>query len=282
MSQLALKISLDDCLRSSSPCIVGVVNITPDSFSDGGKYLNSDKAIEHALQLLADGATWIELGAESTRPSSQRLESKQELERLLPVVEALSERCILAVDTYHAETAEQCLMRGVKIINDVSALRADVEMAKTIANYCSWLVLMHSKEHGKDPHATQSECEYVDLVAEVISFLEERIEHAVKAGIARSRIIIDPGMGAFLSPNPKYSFEMLARYDQLVQKFPDLACMVATSRKGFLGGALSDRDALSQMSSLIAVQNGAKVIRTHNVKMCVEFVNLWRRTHSRS
>ena len=252
--------------------LMGILNITPDSFSDGGNFLNTEDAINHAQELASDGADIIDIGGESTRPGSTAIES--DFLRIKDVVEVIAKQYVVSIDTFRPETAENCLKLGAKIINDISALRFAPTMADIIADYDSEVVLMYSKQDGQAPHATKDEKEYKNVILEIYDFLSSRIEYALSKGIKQSKIILDPGMGTFISPNPNYSWEVLSRLNELCQYFSDFRILIGTSRKGFLKTSTDNTEVASQLSSLIAVTKGAKIIRTHNVGMASKFCKI--------
>lgn len=261
------------------PIIIGVLNITPDSFSDGGYYLDERRAIQRAEELLEGGADVIEIGGESTRPGSTPISTDDEWKRIGSIVSSLARRCTLSIDTYKSDIARRALDHGAKMINDVSAFRADSNLAPTIAQYDAFAAVMYSKESGL-PHVTEMEPVYDDIVGEIRQFLAGRIEHATSAGIRRERIIVDPGLGRFLGSDPELSWTVLRELSRL----RDLGApiLVGTSRKGFLGGSLTDRDPLSQLSALGAWLNGADLIRTHDARMAQTFFDCWNRIQSTS
>ena len=193
--------ALTDFLASPAPWIMGVVNITPDSFSDGGHHLTPEAAVAQGLKLLADGADILDLGAESTAPGRQPIAPETEQTRLLPVVLALAAKGCLSIDTYRASTAARCLALGARIVNDVSALRADPDMARVVAEHRAVLVMMHAKD-GPLPHATDAPRHYRDVVAEIGNFLEARVEVALAAGIPPERLVLDPGARQLKSKYP--------------------------------------------------------------------------------
>lgn len=270
-----------------SPLIMGILNVTPDSFSDGGKFVNEDVAVARALQMVDEGADIIDIGGESSGPGSKDVSLEEELKRVIPAVKALKmallqtqqdtqKRSIISVDTYKAEVARQALEAGADMINDVTALRGDSKMAEVLAKYPHVpVVIMYSK----DPTArtTRENVQYDDVIATVRKFLEERVALGVKAGIERERFIIDPGMGAFLSGDPKYSLEILRR----LQEFSgmNLPVLIGASRKGFIGqvmGGLPVDQRLegSLACAAIAMQNGAKILRVHDVKETRKFATM--------
>jgi dihydropteroate synthase len=260
------------------PYIIGVLNVPPDSFSDGGKFSDPGEACKRADSLVKEGADIIEVGGESTRPGAKPVSAEEELERIGPVVKEFASSTYLSVDTYKASVARECLKNGARMINDISALRADSKMAATIEEYGAAAVLMYSKESGAHPHVTDSKKDFQDVVSEISQFLCERISYAVKCGIGKDRIIADPGMGRFISHDPKYSWELLRSFSELTKHGLEVPLLVATSRKGFLGRPLEERDPVSQLTSLFAVTQGASFVRTHNPKMMREFLDIWNNT----
>jgi dihydropteroate synthase len=243
----------------------GVVNVTPDSFSDGGKYLNPGVALSHARSLLADGADVIDVGAESTRPGATRISVAEEIDRLSPVVGALvTEGHRVSVDTMNAETAVAMLGLGVPIINDVSGGLADPDMLGVVADSGVTYVMMHWRGHSDtmDQHAT-----YNSVVAEVVEHLRGRIQAAIDAGIDKARIVVDPGFG--FSKTPEHNWDLIRGISDLVELgFPVLA---GVSRKRFIGGLfsgdheMSDRDDPSAMVGALLAKKGVSALRVHNV-----------------
>ncbi len=258
-------------LGARAPWLMGVVNVTPNSFSDGGRHLEPHAAIAHARQLLAEGAHLLDLGGESTAPGSRPITSDEELRRLEPVVRGLAHEAALSIDTYHAATAARCIALGAGIVNDVSALRADPEMAAVVRDLRPVLVMMHAKD-GPLPHATDRPVRYQDVVREVADWLKARVDAALAAGIDADQLVLDPGWGKFLSLDPADSWEMLARFDELVERLEPWPVLVGISRKGLFGVPLADRDPLSQFTALVAAQKGAALIRTHHVRMAAQFL----------
>jgi len=263
--------------------VMGILNVTPDSFSDGGKFLSRDHAVGHAIQMLDEGAHIIDIGGESTRPGAKVAESgvaaDEELARVMPVIEdILRERpgSILSVDTYKAEVARAAVSRGVEIINDVSALRWDRLMAATLADLGCGVVLMHTR--GR-PEGWRTLPPSPDIVAEVKNDLRGWSESAVAAGIERERIVLDPGFG--FGKNFEQNYPLLARLGELHELgFPLLA---GTSRKSFIGRTLAregkDASAEERLYGTLAtvtasVLAGAHVVRVHDVKPAVEAVKV--------
>ena len=260
-----------------NPQIFAILNLTPDSFSDGGKWNEESLAIDRARELICQGADAIDVGAEASGPNSKPVGSETERKRLLSLVSALSKELPICIDTYRAKTARLCLERGAQIINDISGLRHDKEMASTVAEFNAKIVIMHSKERGENPHVSKRAAVYKDIVLEISDFLKQRVDFALCAGVKQERIILDPGMGAFISNDPQDSWTLLARFSELVETLKPFPLMVAVSRKGFLGGELQERDAMSQLVSLLATNAGAKIIRTHAPKMTLDFIKVQER-----
>ena len=260
-------------LGAPAPWLMGVVNVTPDSFSDGGRHLAPDAAIAHGRRLLDEGAHILDLGGESTAPGSRPITCEEELLRIEPVVRGLAHGvAVVSIDTYHAATAARCIELGARIVNDVSALRADPEMAAVVRDLGPVLVMMHAKD-GPLPHATDRPVAYRDVIKEVGDWLMARVDVALDAGIDADQIVLDPGWGKFLSLDPAHSWEMLARFEEFVAQLAPIPVMVGISRKGFFGVPVAERDPLSQLTSLVAAEKGAALIRTHDVKMAAQFLD---------
>jgi dihydropteroate synthase len=256
---------------------MGVVNATPDSFTDGGRFLAAEAAIAHGRALLADGADLLDIGGESTAPGARPLEAGEELARIEPVVSALAPEAVLSVDTYHATTAARCLELGARMVNDVSALRADPALVDVVREHGCVLVMMHAKD-GPLPHATEAPRLYRDVVAEVGDFLERRADHAVMRGIPAERLVLDPGWGKFVSLDPQDSFRLLEQFARLTERFSPIPLLVGVSRKGFLGVPMADRDPVSQLAALLALERGARYARTHHARMMRQFIEAGRRS----
>lgn len=244
--------------------IWGVVNVTPDSFSDGGKYLDPDMALSHARSLLADGAHVVDVGAESTRPGATRISVAEEIDRLTPVVSALvADGHRVSVDTMNAETASAMIGLGVPLINDVSGGLADSDMLATIASSSATYVMMHWRSHSDtmDQHAT-----YNNVVAEVVEHLRGRIQAAIDAGIVRERIMVDPGFG--FSKDPDHNWELVRGISDVVGL--GVPVLAGVSRKRFIGALFSgdhemaDRDDPSAMVGALLAQRGVSALRVHN------------------
>lgn len=252
-------------LKQKRPLIMGILNLTPDSFSDGGKFNNPKKALKRAKEIEKEGADILDIGGQSTGPNSKNISSEEELKRVIPILKILRKhiKIPISIDTYKSEVARQALENGADLINDVTSLRGDKKMAKVIAKYDCPIILMYAK----DPSArtTIKNKKYKDVIKTIKDFLKSRIKYAKKAGI--KNIIIDPGMGHFVSALPRYSFEIINRLKELKSlKYPIL---IGISRKSFLGGELKDRDQKALPLTAIAVNHGASIIRTHNVKATI-------------
>jgi len=246
--------------------LMGVLNITPDSFSDGGHFLDSKAAHARALQMIQEGVDILDLGAESTRPGAQPITAKEELERLLPVVELLQKekRIPISIDTAKPEVAKKCLEAGADIINDVSGLkRSGVEMAKVVKKFGAGLVLMHSRG---TPETMQGLTDYKDLLAEILGELRDSIEIATKAGVEREQIVIDPGLG--FSKTAEQNLEILRN----LKAFQGLGfpVMLGPSRKSFIGHVtgreVGDREFGTAACVAMAVEQGVQILRVHEVK----------------
>lgn len=247
--------------------IVGVLNVTPDSYFDGGKWDGVDAAVRHAGELLQEGADIIDIGGESTGPGSKDVSVDEELARVIPVIDAILDaypHAVLSVDTYKATVAKAAIEHGAHMVNDVTAGRGDPEMFAVLSTFDVPIVLMYAKDGT--PRTTKEERDYDDVIVTISRFLTERIALSRSAGIAQERIIIDPGMGHFVSLNPEYSFEVLRRIGELTSIAP---VFVSPSRKSFLAGSEnlppSERLPATIVASAAAAKNGASYIRTHDV-----------------
>jgi dihydropteroate synthase len=245
------------------PRLMGVVNVTPDSFSDGGLYLDPEAAISHGVDLVEAGAAILDVGGESTRPGAEEVPLEEELRRVLPVVQGLAGlEAEVSIDTSKAPVAAAALDAGAVIVNDVTALRGDPEMAALCAERGATVVLMHMLG---SPRTMQEDPVYEDVVAEVKEFLTARLEAAVAAGIARERIWLDPGIG--FGKTAAHNLELLRRLSELVELGRPL--VVGTSRKSFIGrldgSSAGERLGGTIASSVLAAAAGAEVLRVHDV-----------------
>ena len=250
--------------------IIGVLNVTPDSFYDKGRFFDKEKALNHALDMAASGADIIDIGGESTRPGAEDMSVEEEIDRVIPVIRAVSKKTAvpISIDTRKAKVAGEALKAGASIVNDVSALRHDPAMAGVIAGLSAAVILMHMKG---SPKAMQIKPEYVDVVKEIISSLKESIGAAKEAGINEDNIIIDPGIG--FGKTLEHNLQILCRLDEFgILGYP--VC-VGTSRKSFIGKILGsddpgDRLAGTLATCAIAIMKGAKFLRVHDVKEAVQ------------
>jgi len=258
--------------------VMGILNVTPDSFSDGGEFFSLESALAQAEKMIAEGADIIDVGGESTRPGGAAIVSpEQELERVLPVISQLAKRTAvpISVDTTKAMVARAALDAGAAIVNDVSALRFDVQLADEVAKSGAGLVLMHSRGvpgamHGLPPVA--------DIIEEVTSSLRGSIKIAERNGVKRESIVIDPGIG--FGKSQDQNVELIAKLDQLINAFPEFPLLIGTSRKSFLGKLLTDSSGnpapsnerlnATLASVTAAILKGAHIVRVHDVKATVE------------
>jgi dihydropteroate synthase len=267
---------------------MGIVNVTPDSFSDGGKYLDPDAAVEHGLDLIREGAHILDIGGESTRPGAQPVSTEEELRRVLAVVEGLAgveSEAQISLDTSKAAVASAALAAGASMINDVTALRADPQMAAVVADSGADCCLMHMQG---DPRTMQENPNYDDVVDEVKAFLEQRLAFAVNAGIAEHKIMLDPGIG-FGKTDPQ-NLQLLARLDELTAL--GVPILIGTSRKGFIGRiitaarasdtpvAAQERLAGGLATCVMAYERGASVFRVHDVAPVADALTLTAATLS--
>ncbi|MET8573076.1 dihydropteroate synthase [Streptomyces sp. NPDC004783] len=260
--------------------VMGVVNVTPDSFSDGGRFFDTTAAIKHGLDLVAQGADLVDVGGESTRPGATRVDEDEELRRVVPVVRGLaSEGVTISVDTMRASVAEQSLAAGAALVNDVSGGLADPRMIPVVADADAPFVVMHWRGflEGGNIRGT-----YADVVTEVVDELRARVEAVMDGGIAADRIVVDPGLG--FSKDADHDLVLLAHLDRLLALGHPL--LVAASRKRFLGRVLAgpeatppparERDAATAAVSALAAQAGAWAVRVHEVRATADAVRVAR------
>jgi dihydropteroate synthase len=245
--------------------IMGVVNVTPDSFSDGGLFLDADAAVEHGLRLTAEGADILDIGGESTRPGADPVGEDEELRRVVPVIERLvrSGQARLSIDTTKAAVARAALAAGASLVNDVSALRFDPAMAGLVAETGAGCCLMHMLG---EPRTMQEDPRYGDVVSDVKSFLEERLAFAVAEGVDEERVWLDPGIG--FGKTVEHNLELLRRLDEIVAIGRPV--VVGTSRKSFLGKLAGGRAHGERLpgtiaTNVLALERGASVFRVHDV-----------------
>ena len=250
------------------PAVMGVVNVTPDSFSDGGAFLHPQAAIAEARGMLEEGAAIVDVGGESTRPGSDGVSLDEELRRVESVLEALFDAKV-SIDTSKAEVARRALAAGVDMVNDITALRADPELAGVVADSGACLCLMHMLG---EPRTMQDDPRYDDVVSEVAAFLEERLAFAVDAGIPEERVCLDPGIG--FGKSVEHNLELLARLDEIAALGRPV--LVGASRKRFLGRILGNEEALTGpvsagvAAAVMAFERGASIFRVHDVREHVE------------
>lgn len=254
--------------------VMGVLNVTPDSFSDGGEFFSPDRAIAHAEQMMAEGADIIDIGGESTRPGSEFVSEDEELRRVIPIIERVADTASvpISIDTTKAGVARGALAAGAEIVNDISGLRFDSVIADEVATAKAGLVLMHSRG---TPKTMQQLPPVDDIISEVINGLRQSLLVAEDRGVKRDAIAIDPGLGFGMTG--AQNVEVIAKLDQIVRAFPDLPLMIGPSRKSFIGklldGAAADKRLYGSIASVVAsVLNGAHIVRVHDVKAAVEAV----------
>jgi dihydropteroate synthase len=255
---------------------MGIVNVTPDSFSDGGRFAATEAAVAHALELARQGADILDVGGESTRPNAVPVDLEEELRRVVPVVRELATRMDLpiSVDTYKAETARQALEAGAHIINDITALRGDENMAEIVRTFGAGLVLMHMQG---TPQTMQQNPVYDDVTNDVAGFLEARLQAAADMGIAGSQVVLDPGVG--FGKTREHNLELLARLAEL-RRLGRPVCL-GVSRKGFMGRLL-DRPITERLAASLAAvcyamaQGAAQIVRVHDVTETRDAVRLFQ------
>lgn len=251
---------------------MGILNVTPDSFADGGLWTDPARAVDAALQMEAEGADLIDIGGESTRPGAASLPLETELARVMPVIEALAPRLRvpISIDTYKADVARRALGAGAAMVNDVSALRYDPTLAPVVAETGAALVLMHNRGRSRQMY---QEAAYDSVVADVVRELAERVEAAVAAGVSRERLIVDPGIG--FAKHAAHSLELLARLAELAAL--DRPLLVGPSRKSFLKAGLGERAPVERdwgtaAAVAASVLAGTHIVRVHAVKEMVDVV----------
>ena len=261
---------------SDRTLVMGVLNVTPDSFSDGGQFLSFDQAIAHAERMIDEGADIIDIGGESTRPGSESISIEEELRRVIPVIEQLTTNpsVPISIDTTKAPVARAALAAGAEICNDISALRFEPLLADEVAKAGAGLVLMHSRG---TPKTMQQLPSAEDIMTEVIDGLRESIAVALQHGVAPESIAIDPGIG--FGKTAEQNVELIAKLGRLAREFPHLPLLIGTSRKSFLGKLLDnappDERLHGTIASLVAsVLTGAHIVRVHDVKAAVDAVRV--------
>ncbi|WJK41195.1 dihydropteroate synthase [Solwaraspora sp. WMMA2056] len=271
---------MTDLLRPTRPVVMGVLNVTPDSFSDGGRYADLDAAVAHGVRLHRDGADLVDVGGESTRPGAQRVDPETEVARVLPVIRELAAAGVpMSIDTTRARVADAALAAGVSVVNDVSGGLADPAMGAVVAAAgCQW-ILMHWRGHSD---RMQDLADYRDVVAEVRTELAARVDAALAAGVAAERIVVDPGLG--FAKRPEHNWQLTVHLGELLSLGYPL--LFAASRKSYLGRLLADPDgtprpvdqraAATTATSLLAVAAGAWGVRVHDVRDTVDALAVWQ------
>lgn len=259
--------------------VMGILNITPDSFSDGGEFFSTEKAIAHAEQMIDEGADIIDVGGESTRPGGEPVTVEEEIQRVVPVIAELAKRSStpISVDTTKSEVARAALDAGAAIVNDISALRFDFYVADVVARAGAGLVLMHSRGTPATLHRLPP---VADIMDEVTGSLRASVRMAERRGVKRESIVIDPGIG--FGKSQEQNLELIAKLNQLIEAFPDQPVLVGTSRKSFIGRILSDPEGTpapaderlygTLASITAAVLHGAHIVRVHDVKATVDAI----------
>lgn len=270
---------LDRRLRGEGepPIVMGILNVTPDSFSDGGAYESVDSAVAHASKMIGEGAEIIDVGPESTRPGSEPVAADEQIRRAIPVIRAIRAAhpgIDLSIDTRLAEVATAAIEGGATMVNDVSALRDDPALVEVVSKSGVWVVLMHRRGSPATMQADGGP-EYRDVIQEITDFLQERVEWAVAAGVDRSRIVIDPGIG--FGKRVEHNLQILEH----IQKLTVLGSpvLIGASRKRFIGMTLGGevpeaRDAASAVCAAFAVHGGVRIIRAHTVAPTVSAVRM--------
>jgi dihydropteroate synthase len=253
--------------------VMGVLNVTPDSFSDGGQFNTLSLAVARAEEMIAEGAAIIDIGGESTRPGGAgSVATEEELRRVIPVIEELAKRMSvpLSVDTTKAAVARAALSAGAEIVNDISGLRFEPELADAAASAKAGLILMHSRGQFAEMHSLEP---VADIMAEVSSSLRLSIAEAERRGVARASLALDPGIG--FGKSQSQNLELIARLDELAREFADFPLLIGTSRKSFIGRLLDGAPASERLAGTIAtvtaaILHGAHIVRVHDVRAAVE------------
>lgn len=253
--------------------VMGILNVTPDSFSDGGRFFDTHRALSHALQMIEEGADILDVGGESTRPGASPVTEAEELRRVIPIVEVLARkhRVVVSIDTSKSRVAREAIAAGASIVNDVTAMRGDPKMAAVVARARVPVILMHMKG---SPRTMQKAPRYDDVVISIMKFFRARIKKAVECGVKWSNIIVDPGIG--FGKRPEHNLEILKRLDE----FHALGCpiMIGTSRKSFIGQVLDvpvDQRVWGTAATVAAaVLRGAHIVRVHDVREMAQVARL--------
>lgn len=259
--------------------VMGILNVTPDSFSDGGHFLSTDRAVRWGKQMCSAGAYLVDVGGESTRPGAERISVDTELARVIPVIEQLASCGVtVSIDTTRAAVAEAAVTAGAVMVNDVSGGLADPSMARTVASLNVPWVLTHWRGHSRNMHRVAV---YRDVVSEVIGELRDRVRDAVAAGVPRELLILDPGLG--FAKRSEHNWRLLGSLEQLTAE--GMPLLIGASRKRFLSEAVenagvpnpADRDAATVATTVVAAQAGAWAVRVHDVRSSIEALRVLRR-----
>jgi dihydropteroate synthase len=262
-------------LEFEEPLVMGVLNATPDSFSDGGKFLTIDPALKHTENMVRDGAHIIDVGGESSRPGAKKVSIEEELERVMPIIEGIKDRfeVLVSIDTYKERIARDAVLEaGADIVNDISALRFSENMAETVAKLDVPVILMHIKGSPEDMQQAPS---YEDVISEIKQYFEVNIDIALSKGIKKEKMIIDPGIG--FGKRVKDNIEIIKRLSEF--KEFELPILIGLSRKSFLGAISGepnpiDREAETISANIFAILNGASIIRVHKVINAVKAIKI--------
>lgn len=253
--------------------VMGILNVTPDSFADGGRYLEAEKAVEHGIEMANQGADIIDVGGESTRPYSKKISANEEMDRVLPVIEALSRETSIpiSIDTYKSEVAREAINCGAAMVNDISALRFDPHMAHVVSQAGVPVVLMHMQG---TPETMQVKPSYKDLIGEILDFLQQAVDRSAEAGIREDLVIVDPGIGFGKSFDDNLKIiKELSRFESLGRPI-----LLGTSNKAFIGHVLEkevhERGTGTMATVACGVLNGAHMVRVHDVAKTVETVKI--------
>ena len=263
-----------------TPLVMGILNVTPDSFSDGGQFLDRKKAVEHAVQMSEEGADIIDVGGESTRPRSEPVSESEELKRVVPIIQALKDetKVPISIDTQKAAVAKEALAAGAIIVNDIAANREDPEMWQIVSMAKAGYVLMHMQG---TPQTMAENPSYKDVVGEVGEFFQSRLELLKKSGVAAEQVLLDPGIG--FGKNVEHNLQLLANLKRFT--IYERPVLMGASRKSFigklLGGDVSERLPGSLACAIWAALNGVQIIRTHDVRATVEAVRMVGEIQSR-
>ena len=260
---------------ASGPALMAIVNVTPDSFSDGGKYHSVDRAVEHAMQLVADGADILDIGGESTRPYSDPVSASEELDRVVPVIERLvgETNIPISIDTSKASVARAAVEAGAEIINDVTGLEGDPEMLSVAVETQAGVCAMHMLG---TPQTMQDDPQYGDVVAEIVDYLRLRKEALLAAGIESGKVCLDPGIG--FGKTHQHNIELLNRAEEFLSLGSPV--LIGHSRKGFIGKLIgskdSERDSGTLAISLLMASKGIHIVRIHEVAATRRAMNVWQ------